>query len=595
MFLLCSDTNKTFGVLLSDGCRPTSRQSSSHPSTPTTDTLHTRSTLETVRGRRWTTARPVVPGRTASHDTSSRLTESTPGGAGQSTAEATTAPPVSSSSLLPTSAGADSTLDVTTVAPEFTPDTETTAGAFKSPLNSTHLDNRTTPTSFPDSTEVDNVASDDSVSPDNMYDIATTSSQREQLTDVTTMSNTTGATAGRNQTRKDYLTTVTSPSNPVYFNTTATTDTNKTEESFTVDNRNHHNHTNTTPYAAEYSRTTVTTPSNNATTETGVSGNTADVDGKPHQDTATTRSTNTPSSHTTSYNYLAQHNRTDSSKTHNNTFTPNYNTTGANSVTHDDSRTAVNSVATAANTDTTVPKNYTAEFNNTTGGTTTRTLMPSSDDTNMKDNATVSASSVNTTTVSPNKTLTGSLTTSAFRETQQVALATSASEVYAVSNAAAITRNSAPPHGVAPSSHSYTPANTAAGGSAANVSQTTSKSKDPAVTSSATTGNAGLAATDTSNRRGPTSAGIGVTATTPPLASASATISSTTKPGMYSSKLLHLKMLRHGEEEKNSQHLVKERPKHPLEQPPKAPEHRRNKPTSSWIKPEMCLSSTHLR
>lgn len=348
------------------------------------------------------------------------------------------------------------------MAPEFTLDTATTAGAFKSPQNYTHLDNRTTPAPFPDRAEVHNVAADDSVSQNNMYNTATTSSQREQLTDAGTMSNPTGTTAGRNQTREDRLPTATSPSNPLYVNTTATTETYKTENSFTVDNRNHHKHTNTSPYAAEYSVTTVTAPSNNATTQSTFRVNTADVDGNPLNDTATTSSTNTPSNHTASYNYLTQHNITDSSNTINNTVTPNYTTTDANNFTHNHNHTAATSVATAANADTTVSKNY----NNT--------------------------------------------------------LATPA------------------PHSVTSSSHGYTATNTVAdpsvaGSSTANIGQATTK--DPAVSSSATTGNAG-----------PQSAQMSATATTPPFASAMATISSPTKPGMYSSKLLRLKMLRKGEE-----------------------------------------------
>lgn len=488
---------------MSDGCRPTSQQSSSQPSSPTTDTLHARATLETVRGSGWTTARPGVPERTAAHNTSSMLMESTQGGARQSTADPATTPrPVSPAALPPATADVDSTLNATTVAPEFPLDTITPAGAFKSPHNYTRLDNRTAPTSFADSTAPHNVATDGSVSPNNMHSIATASSQREQLTDVITMSNTTGTTAGGNQTRKGYLTTVTSPSNPVYFSTTATTETDKRENGFTVDNRNHHNQTNTSPNAAEYSRTTVTPPGNNAT-ESAFSVDTADVDGNPHNDT--TSSTSTPSIHTTSYNYLAQRNMTDSSKTYNNTFITNYNTTDASS--------------------------YTAEFNNTTGATvtakpTTGTFMLPPDYTNMNSNATVSASSMNTTTASPNETVTGGFATSASSETQQVALPTSGSDVSTASNAAAVTQTSAQsgvplntlttptPHSVTSSSHGYTTADTvaslgAAGSATANVSQT--PTKDPAVTSSATTGNPGLSATDASNTRGPQSAEISVT------------------------------------------------------------------------------------
>lgn len=361
MFFRRSDTDKRFGVLLSDGCQPTSQQSSSHPSAPPTNALRTRETLETIGSSRSTTAQPLVPDRTASDNTSSVLAGSTQGGARQRTAETTPpppSPPVSSSSLLRPTTDMDSTVNATTMAPEFTLATATTAGALKSPQNYTHLDNRTTPAPFPDRAEVHNVAADDSVSQNNVYNTATTSSQREQLTDAGTMSNPTGTTAGRNQTREDRLPTVTSPSNPLYVNTTATTETYKTENSFTVDNRNHHKHTNTSPYAAEYSVTTVTAPSNNATTQSTFRVNTADVDGNPLNDTATTSSTNTPSNHTASSNYLTQHNLTDSSKTINNTVTPNYTTTDANNFTHDHNHTAGTSVATAANADTTVSKNY---------------------------------------------------------------------------------------------------------------------------------------------------------------------------------------------------------------------------------------------
>ena len=322
------------------------------------------------------------------------------------------------------------------------------------------------------------------------------------------MSNTTG----RSQAAKDYRATVGSPSNPVYFNTTATTETY----------RNNHNHTNTSPHAAEYATTTVTPPSNSTAT---ASAFTAEVDGSPHRDTATTGSTNTPSD-----TVMTQHNLTDSLKTYNHTFTPN-SAPGASNVTPDPNCTGVNSVATAANADTTVSKHDTAEFDNAAGGTggaTTAGFMPSLDYTNVNNGATVSAPSTTTTTASPHPT-------SAFRETPQVALDTTASDVYTLSNAAAVTQSSA--QSTAGASR---PA--AAASSAASISQTTSN--DPAGASSAATGNAGLSATDPSNPRGPQSAEISITLTTPPLASATATMSRPTTPGMYGSKLFNLRMLR---------------------------------------------------
>lgn len=541
LFHCCSDTDRNFGVLLSDGCQPTS-----HPSAPPT---RIPATLETIGRSRPSAAQPVVPERTTSHNPSSVLAGSTQGGARQRTAEATPPPPpVGSSSLLPPTTDIDSTVKATTTAPQFTLNTATTAGAFTTPQNYTHLDNRTTPASFPDRTEVHNVTADSIVSHSNMDNKATTSSQREQLTDVGTRSNTTGTTAGPSQTRKDQLPTATSPSNPLYVNTTATAETYKPENSFTVDNRNHHERTATSPSA-----TTATTPSNNTTTQSAFSVNAADVDGNPRHDTATTRSTTTPSDHTASYNYLTQHNVTDSSKTNKNTFPPNRTTTDANNFTRDHNRTAGNSVATAANTDPTVSKNYTTAFTNTAGGavtgsTTTGTLTPSPAFTNMNNNATVSASGVNATTVAPNETATGSFTPSALRDTQQFSLPASTSEVYTLSNTAAIPQHSAPspvppntlttatPHSVPSPGHGYTVGGpSVAGSSTANISQATTK--DPAVSSSATTGNAGSQSAQTS-----------VAATTPPFASAMATVSSPTKPGMYSSNPSHLKMFRQGEE-----------------------------------------------
>lgn len=448
-------------------------------------------------------------------------------------------PPVSLSSLLPSTA----TLNEPTEAPQFTLDTETTAGAFKSPHSSTHLDNRTAPTPFPDSTAGLSVATDDIVSPSNTHSIATTSSQREQLSDVITMSSATGTAAGHNQTRKDALTTVTLPSNPA----AATTETYKTEDSLFL--RSRHNYTDTRPEAADYSLTTATHPSNNTTTDSTFTVNTADV-WNPHTDTAT-RSTNTPSNHTPSYNHLEQHNTTDSSTTDNHTFTPNSNPTDANSFTYDHRRAAVNSVATVANAETTVSKNNSAAVTAAANATTGRLLLP--DSTNMTNNATVSASAMNTATVSPNRTVRGSFT---------LALPTSASEGYTVSNAAAINQTSAPstvplsglttplPDGVTASSRGDTGANagegpSGSGGSAANVSQTSAE--DPAVAASATTGNAGLSASDASTRGGQQSAERTVPAATPPLASAAATTSSPTKPGVFRSKLLHLKMFRNRE------------------------------------------------
>lgn len=540
VFFLSSDTNQRLGVLLSDGCRPPPQQSSAHLSAPTTrDSLHTGSPLETSRG----------PDRT-SHSSSGMLTESTQ--ARRSTAGATPPPPppVSSSSLLPST----TTLNAPPEAPAFTPDTQTTAGAFKSPHSSTHLDNRTTPASFPDSTAGLSVATDDIISPSNIHSIATTSSQREQHSDAITMSSTTGTTAGHNQTSKDDLTTVTLPSNKA----AATTETYKTENSLFL--RSHHDHTNTRPDAADYSLTTVTHPSNNTTTDPPSTVITADV-WTPHTDT-NTRSTNTPSNHTTLYNNLTQDNTTNSSTKDNNTFTPNSNPTDANSFTHNHTHAAVNSVATVAHAETTVSKNNNSSPAVTVAANATTGLLLLPDSAKMTNNATVSASGLNTTTVSLGGTVRASFTRAAFRETQQVALPTSASEGYTVSNAAAISQTSARssvslnslttplPHSITASSRGYSTANagegpSGSGISTANVSQTSAG--DPAVAASATSGNAGLSASDASMRRGQQSAEMTVPAVTPPLASATATTADPTKPGLFSSKLLHLKIFRNGE------------------------------------------------
>lgn len=489
--------------------------------------------LKIVSSTPWKAAQPVVqtvPERTL-HNTSSTLTERTHGAAASL--------PVRLSSLVPVIADIDSTVNTTTAAPEFVLNAVTTAAVFKSPHNYTNLNNVTTPTPFPEGTEVPNVATDDMVSPNNTteYNITTISSQQEQLNGVITMTNTTAnvltTTAAHNQTRKHSLTTVTSPSNLVYFNATTTTEAYETENSFTVDdNRNHHNHTNSSPYASEFSTTAVTPPSNTATTESASSVNTGGNDGDPDNGTVT-RSVNTSSNHTTtSYNDTTQYNITESLKEHNNltgTFPPNYDTTDAKTTTYDSHNTAVNSVATAANSYTTVSKTYTTEFTETTRGnvTTKDTFMP--DYTSLDDRTTVSAPNTNATTVSPNETV--SLTALAFGES--------------VSNTTAITQYTAQStvttqttHSVTPSNHIYATTNTGpsvAGRSTANVSQATTKA--PAIISSATALNAvvGHIATDTSNRRGPPSA---PTTTTLPLASP--TVFSTEKPGMYSLELLNL-------------------------------------------------------
>lgn len=547
---ICSDKNEKIGVLLTDRCHPTSQQSSLQPSTPTTDTPvasatwpHTAVTLKTVSGSRPTAARPdvqTVPQRTT-HNKSSTLTESTRAGAQEGVAEATPSLPVSLSSLIPIIADIDSTVN-TTVAPEFALNTVTTAGVLKPPHNYTNLNNVTTPTSYPDTPEVPNAATDNVSN-----NIATISSPQEQPTAVIAMTNTTGnmstTTAGHSHTRKDYLTTVTSPSNPVYFNSTTTAEAYKTDNRFTV---NHHNHTNTSPSAAEYS---TTPPSNNATTTSTSSGYSMNNDGNPDNGTVTTRSINTPSHHTTtSYNYTTQYNIPDSLKAHNNTtgtFTPNYNTTDANTFMYDHYNTTVNGVTTAVISYTTVSKNDTTGFSNTTSGAVagnatidTFTLLPGYTNTN---NVTpVPALNSNATTVSPNETVMGSLPASAFGES--------------VSNTTAITRGSAQltaplpnavatpaAHSVTPPKHTYTASNTGpsfAGIYPANISQ--AKAEGPAVISSATTGNAAVGHTATDKRGGPPSAHSSIATATLPSASPTTTVFSTTKPGMWSLNVLNL-------------------------------------------------------
>lgn len=526
-FSFCSDKNERIGVLLPDSCRPTPQQSSIQPVTPTTNNPapvamttwpHPAVTLKTVSSSPPKAARPVaqtVPERTP-HNISAR--------------------PGRLSSPVPGIAGIDWTVNTTAVAPQFLLNAVTTAAAFKSPHNYTNLNNVTAPTPLPEGTEVPNVATDDTASPNNIteYNIATVSSQQEQLNGVITMTNTTAnvltTIAAHNHTRKDSFTTVTSPSNLVYFNATTTTEVYETENTFTVDdNRIHQNRTNSSPYEAEFSTTAVTAPSNTATTES------ASMNGNPDNGTVT-RSINTSSNHTTtSYNDTTQHNITDSLKAHNNltgTFPPNSDTTDDKTSTYDGHNTAVNSVATDANSYTTVSKNYTTEFTDATRGTATGnatkvTFPPLPDSTNVDDRTTVS--------VSPNETVT--LTASAFGES--------------VSDTTAVTQYSAQPtvprpntvttpatHSVTPSQHVYATTDTGpsvAGRSTANVSQTTTKA--PAVIPSATAGNVvvGHLATDTSNIHGPPSA---PTTTTLPLASP--TVFSTAKPGMYSLKLLHL-------------------------------------------------------
>lgn len=482
----------------------------------------TAATLKTVSSGPWKAARPVaqtVPERT-SHHTSSALAER---------AQATSLP-VGSSSLIPVVADIDSTVNTTTAAPESMLNATTTAAAFKSPRSYTNLNNVTPPTAFPEGTEVPNVATDDIVSLNNIpeYNATTISSQQEHLNGVITTTNTTAdvVTAAHNQTSKDSLTTVASPSNLEYFNATTTTEAYETENRFTGDdNRNHHNHTNST---------IVTPRSNTATTESASRVNTGGIDGNPDNGTVT-RGINTSSHHTTtSYNDTALYNITDSLKEHNNltgTFPPNSDTTDAKTTTYDGHNTAVSSVSTAANSYTTVSKTCTTEFTDATRGTATGSATK---DTFTAPPDAVSAPNANATTVSPTETV--SLTASAFGES--------------VSNTTAITRYSSQPtvgrlntvttpatRSVTPSKHIYATTNagpSVAGRSTANVSQTATKA--PAVTSSATVGNAvvGHLATDTSKRRGPPSA----TTTTLPLASP--TVFSAAKPSMYSLKLFHL-------------------------------------------------------
>lgn len=484
---------------------------------------HTTVTLKTVSSSPSKAAQPVVqtvPERT-SHNTSSTLTERT-----------ATPRPASLSSLIPLIADIDSTVNTTTAAPEFVLNAVTTAAVFKSPHNHTNLNNVTTPTPFPEGTEVPNVATDDINSLNNITEYNTTTNSSQQ---TNTTANVLTMTAAHNQTRKDSLTTVTSPSNLVYFNATTTT-----ENRFTVDDkRNHHNHTNSSPYAAEFSNT--------ATTESASSVNTGGNDGNP-----VTKSMNTSSNHTTtSYNDMTRYNITDSLKEHNNltgTFPLNYDT---KTTTYDGHNTTVNSVATAANSYTTVSKTYTTEFTDTTSGMVTGnatkdTFTPLPDYTNVDHRTTVSAPTTNATTVSPNETV--SLTASAFGErvsnTTAITQNTAAITQYTATitqYTAAITQYTAQPTvttpatpSVTPSNHSYATTYTyVAGRSTANVSQTTTKA--PAVISSTTVGNAGVGhiATDTSNRHGPPS-----TTTTLPLASP--TVFSAAKPGMYSLKLINL-------------------------------------------------------
>lgn len=497
-------------------------------------------TLKIVSSSPSTAAQEVVQNvpEMTSHNTRSALTEGTQAGA-------TTLRPVSLSSLIPLRADADSNPNKTTAAPEFMLNAVTTAGVFKSPHNHTNLNNVTTPTSSPDSTRVPNVAIDDIVSPNiTDYNVATIGSQQEQLADVVAMTNTTAnvftTTAAHNQTRKHSTgTTVTSPSNPVYFNATATTEAYKTES-----NRNHHNRTNSSPSAAEYSTPAVTPPSNTATTESTSSVNTGGNDGNPDNGTVTRRITTSSHHTTTSYNYTTHYNITDSLMARNNTtgtFPPNYDTFDANTLTYDRHNTAVSSVATAANS-------YTTEFADTTSGTATGnttkdTFMP--DYTNMKDMTTVSAPNSNAVTVSPHDTVTGTLSTSAFGES--VSNATAVTQYSAQSTVPLLNTVTTPTtHNVTPSNRLYATANT---GSTANVSQTTTKA--PAVISSATAGNAivGHIATDTSNLRGSPSAHNNATTATLPLASPTAAVFSAAKSGIYRLKLLSLlTMSKNGED-----------------------------------------------
>lgn len=537
LFSFCSDKNEKIGVL-TDGCRPASQQSSIQPlPTTTNDPVamttwpHTAVTLKIVSSGPSKAAQPVVqtvPERT-SPNTGSTLTERTQ-------AAAATSRPVRLSSPIHGIAAIDSTVNTTPVAPEFVLNTVTTDAVFKSPPNYTNLNNVTTPTAFPEGTEVPNVATADVVSPNNITEYNTTaiSSQQEQLNGVITMTNTTAnvftTTAARNHTSADSLTTVASPSNLVYVNATTTTEAYETENRFTVDdNRIHHNHTNSSPYAAEFSTTAVTLPSNTATTESTSSVNTGGNDGNPNHGTVT-RSKYTSSHHTTtSYNDTTQYNITESLKAHNNltgTFPPNSDTTDAKTMTYDGHTTAVNSVATSANSYTTVSKTYTTKIADTTRGTATGNTTK---DTFTALPGTFSAPNTNTTTVSSNETV--SLAASAFGESLS---STTATTQYSAQPTVARLNTTPATRGVTPSKHIYATTDTGpsvAGRSTANASQTTTKA--PAVISSATAGNAvvGQIATDTSNRRGPPSA---PTTTTLPLASPTA------KPGMYSLKLLNL-------------------------------------------------------
>lgn len=430
------------------------------------------------------------------------------------------------------------------MAPEFAPNTVTTAGVLKPPHNYTNLNNVTTAASLPDTPEVPSVATDNVSDNITEYNIATISSAQEQPTAVIAMTNTTGkmftTTGGHSQTRKDSLTTVTSPSNPVHLTTTA--EAYKTDNRFTV---NHHNHTNTSPSAAGYS---TTPPSNNGTTASTSSVYSTNNDGSPDNGTATTRSINTPSNHATaSYNYRAQYNITDSLKAHNNTtgtFTPNYNTTDFNTFMYDHYNTTVNSVTTAVISYTTASKNHTTEFSNTTSGAVagnatmdTFTLLPGY--TKTSNVTTVSALSSNATAVSPNETV--SLPTSAFGGS--------------VSNTTAITRGPAQltapilnavatpaAHNATPPNHTFTATNTGpsfAGIYPANISQTTAKG--PAVISSATTGNAAVGHTATDKRRGPPSAHSSIATATLPSASPTTTVFSAAKPGRWSLNVLNLR------------------------------------------------------
>ncbi|TWW70708.1 Adhesion G-protein coupled receptor G2 [Takifugu flavidus] len=150
--LLRCDKNEKIGVLLTDSCRPTSQQSSIQSLALATNNLapvamttwpHTAVTLKIVSSSPSEAAQPVVqtvPERT-SHNTSSTLT-------GRAQAGAAMSRPVSLSSLIPVIADIDSTVDTTTVAPEFVLNTVTTAAVF----NYTNLNNVTTPTPFPDET-----------------------------------------------------------------------------------------------------------------------------------------------------------------------------------------------------------------------------------------------------------------------------------------------------------------------------------------------------------------------------------------------------------------------------------------------------------